>query len=525
VPLPPYSTTGESPVVPAPRAKPSQSPVQVTHIPQTEPQPPIADPAKPTKMKVGIYDLEYNSFTQVSARRQVPEGTRGSISFADPADPTKTIAYENMGTYLKRSLDNRFALVYRAMVAAFAKHPPTEFDVSFFTAPEFFWNVPWSDFLNEVELQVSTDIYLDTVTANSRTLISKFPASQYGNIVLLPGTVAALKPNPGTLTLDGDFAATTKMIYDAHNKLVCTHNLPLDDKAHPRPAYMIWPKRVVSWIDFIDEANGENCDTGVTNLMPNPANLNLDNSTLECSLRQGLSVTIAYVTSSVGQSFDSKGKLLSKSFQNDIVDGLPFGIDICLDYAAASVQKDQSRMAQLDERKFKLDFLLSAGMSLDPTNYANTPYIQYAVHNDGIISSNETSSNYDTIDWDTIDWDTVDWDTLMLSYNLYSNVVKINYDRQQNNISLDKLPALDADSPYDDKKGLIAVDESSDYAAPKDADATGIPKILDPMNPANVRIWSLDVDISDTSSSSDTIIASNSASAKSTSDNIIQVVD
>jgi len=42
-------------------------------------------------------------------------------------------------------LDNRFALVYRAMVTAFAKHSPKEFDVSFFTAPEFYWNVPFGD--------------------------------------------------------------------------------------------------------------------------------------------------------------------------------------------------------------------------------------------------------------------------------------------------------------------------------------------------------------------------------------------
>jgi hypothetical protein len=286
---------------------------------------------------------------------------------------------------------------------------------------------------------------------------------------------------------------------------------------------MIWPKRVVSGIDFIDEAGGPRCAGGAA-LMPNPTNIDLNNPTVVCSIHPDLIVNIAYVTSSVGQSFDANGKLLSKTFQNDIVDGLPFGIDICLDYWAASVQKDQSRMAQLDERKFKIDFLLSAGMSLDESNYANTPYIQYAIHNDGILSSNETSeADFSTLDLDTIDWATFDWSTL--STKLYSNVVKINYDAQKNTVSLEKLSALDSESPFDDKNGLIAVDETANYAAPKDADATGIPNISDPMNPANVRIWSLNVDISDTSSSSDTIIASSSPPAKSTPGNAVQIVN
>jgi hypothetical protein len=490
IPLPPYKTTD---VVPQQSvAELSPVTVQVTHVPEQKALP----PAKPTKMNVGIYSLQYNAFTQVSTRREVPVGTPGSVAVkttsANPAflwDRTKDLTevknYEGIETYIKRALNNRFALVYRAMVTAFAKHSPTKFDISFFTAPEFFWNVPFGDFATEAELQVSAKLCLDIVTSSVRTLISKFPADKYGNIVMLPGTIAVLKADPDIRKSDGTLAGADGVVYDATNHVVCTHNLPLNDANYPRPAYMVWPKRNVSWIDYIDEANGKNCTKGSIVLKPNPIHPELRNPVHKCiiSLKSNLSVSIATVSSAVVQSFDANGKSLSDKFQNDIVEGLPFGIDICLDYAAASVLKDTYRMAQLDEREFILNFQLAAGMGLDLTRYATVPFMQYAIYNEGYRGKTGATA-----------------------------VWKLNWTegvgRRLGTMSYEDLAPLDADSPTDIVKGIVAIDQTDSFVAPDGSDSTDIPKILDAMNPGLVRVWAIEVDASYNATGSQGLLAS-----------------
>jgi hypothetical protein len=153
-------------------------------------------------------------------------------------------------------------------------------------------------------------------------------------------------------------------------------------------------------------------------------------------------------------------KKISDKFENDIVHGLPFGIDICLDYEMASVQKDEFRMAQLDQRQFKIDFLIAAGKGLDISNYTNTPYIQYAVHNEG------SSGNAG-----------------------YTTAWKLNHSTKP--VSKKDLEPLDAKAK---DKGVIAIDQTDTFKAPKDADMTDIPNITDKMNTGIVRIWQLDMD-------------------------------
>jgi len=466
--LPPFKTTDTLPPPPVQQPLPLTGSTEVTHLPDKMPA-----PSGPKK--VGIYSLQYNSFTQVSSRKEVPPGTEGAVTativvFAYPWDVTgvtKTVTYESIKTYVQRALDNRFALLYRAMVTAFAQHSPKEFDVSFVTAPEFYWNVPFGDFLDEAELQSVADLCLETVKEKVLELISKFPADKYGQIVLLPGTMAVLKLNPDARKADGTPAGNGANVFTATNRLVCTHNLPLDGK---RPAYMIWPKRVVSWIDFIDEeAWANSCGTGDV-LELNPLDPKLDNYLHNCliSKKAKLNVLIERVSSAKPQSFDSKGTLLSSKFNNNLIDGLPFGIDVCLDYGVASIQKDEYRYAQLDAQEFLLDFVIAAGMPLDITTYASTPFIQYAIRNEGY--SGKTGE---------------------------TNVWKLNWTKPVGGrlglLTYEARTPLDADSPTDVVKGVVKVDLSDKFVAPEGADAKGIPQILDPMNAGIVRIWSLDM--------------------------------
>jgi hypothetical protein len=472
VPLAPYAP-GAAPTTSVP-ATATTGPATVTHVPPT----PVPQSAGPLTMNVGIYNLEYNSWTQVAARKEVDSSVAGAVTVVDPTTKVST-TYESITDYLTRALNDRFALMYRGLVAAFAQNPPTAYDVSFFTAPEFYWNVPWSDFLNTAEVDVAADLCLSTVTTHVRALIALFPACKYGNLVFLPGTIAELRPAVNAIAPNGTYAGTINSpVYNATNHVVCVHNLPLNDANYARPAYMIWPKRVVSHIDFVDEANGGGCTLGVTLLQNDPSDPAVANSVESCPLNiaAGLTVQIQYVTPDMAQSFDSSGKLLSKGFDNNIIPGLPFGIDVCLDYSYASIQSDKARMAQLDNSQFKLDFLIACGMSLDSDNYKESPFIQYAIHNDGYPGSNENTDRS----------------------HLYSDVEKIIYNKTDNTVSLSLVSALAASSSSTLSEGLIPVDESTAFALPAGVNATDIPAIADKMNPANMRVWALPVDVTDT---------------------------
>ncbi|WP_271896621.1 hypothetical protein [Candidatus Phyllobacterium onerii] len=441
-------------------------------------QVPAPAPSKPKK--VGIYSLQYHSYKQVSARREVAAGTPGAVIVASEA---KT--YEGIESYLKRSLDNRFALLYRAMITAFEKRSPTEFDVSFVTAPEFYWNVPFGDFWTKEELEFGADLCLNTVTKHVQTLIKKFPAWKYGHIVMLPGTIAMLKPmadprKPNDTKIDGT-------IYEAFNHVVCTHNLPLNDGAK-RPAYMIWPKRTVSHIDFYDELAGSSCgDPMAGTLKPNPLGPDLvhpmmahvKNPIYECiiSVKHNLKVKIGYVTSSVGRSYDSDDKLISGKFQNNIIDGLPFGIDICMDYYEASVQKNQHRISQIDERNFKLDFVLSAGIDLLVSTYDNTPYIQYAIHNDGIGREKAGLVEVWKLTW------TPGKPSVTQKRLIFGKWMDW----------IDRFPSKATKEDSQPLESQIAINQREIFDAPAGSDTKDIPNILDKMNAALVSIWQLDV--------------------------------
>jgi hypothetical protein len=195
--------------------------------------------------------------------------------------------------------------------------------------------------------------------------------------------------------------------------------------------------------------------------MPNPVNPDLirsglKNPVIDCviSVKDKLAVRIGYVASSIGRSYDTNDKLISDRFQNNIINGLPFGIDLCLDYSTASVQKDTRRMAQLEERNFKLDFLLAAGMYLNVSIYNETPHIQYAIRNEGIT----TNTGQPVEVW-----------------------------------KLTGTAGLATKTDVGRLESQLAVDQNQTYNAPEGADATEIPNILDKMNAGLVSIWQLDI--------------------------------
>lgn len=463
-------------VIPIAPFDPDNSPDVPDQGGQTDPDndaEPIISPDA-VKMNVGIYNFEYNSFKQLRARRKVSKGTLGSVLIKNE-DGTET-AWESIVDYVKRSVDHRFVLLYRGMLAAFAERPPKDYDVSFFTAPEFYWNVPWGDFLNTDEVLVVKDLFLELVTQKVRSLIAKFPECDFGKLVLLPGTIAVLGSSTSAKNKDGTNASTDETpILNASNHLVCVHNLPLDD-GYERPAYMVWPKRIVSWIDFMDK---DGCDSGKF-LAHNPASPDEFNNQHICTLNadKKMIVHIESVSSDSVEAFDEYGRKIDGAvFNNELVPGLPFGINICLDYFSVPTTKDKYRMAQLKNTKFKLDFVIAAGIGLNPDNYANAPDVQYAIHNDGIQGSNQNPKK--------------------VSRLFFSNASQVIYDKTLDLVYLMTLPALGtAGDGVNSYSSMIPVDNSTDYTYPERY--SGMPSITDVINPANVRVWSLPVDVTDT---------------------------
>ena len=518
IPLPPFSAPGDTGVLASQQTQRGQpdtgdaaSPgvsTPATSTPATSmadassadaPAPVIASfrPQSSWPGKVGIYNLDFYSFRMKSARRTVPEGTHGAVTVADPKDKAKTITYEGIETCLKRALDNKFALLYRAMAAGFEKHPPLErkFDVSFLVAPEFFWNVPWGDFLDETELvktlendgsKTVADLILDTVTRHTRTLISQFPVDKYGHIVLLPGTIAVLKAMPELKLTGAPPAGLSSTIYEATNRLVCAHNLPTDDKNHPPPAYMIWPKRIASDFDYDRypvTTTGPGGISVVTKACTSAAIKTKPDGSTDVHLcgttKSGLSIYIKKTNAFKGQSFDSQGNALPGKFENDIIDGLPFGIDVCLDHYLASVETS-ARRDELDKSMFKLDFLVACGQGLMGNNFKNTPTIQYAIRNDGFNGLAGTE------------------------------VKKLSYDETGKITCLDGKDRFKPETALNPLAGEIPVFSWDNTAVPVASPVEGvIPEILDKMNTAKVLVWSLDIDNSDKPVAAHTLVASN----------------
>lgn len=457
------------------------SPDDAPQIPQNAPivpdenSEPIIN-ANATKMNVGIYNFEYNSFKQLRGRRKVAEGTPGSILVRNKDG--SSVVYESIIDYVKRSVDNRFVLLYRGMLTAFKTRPPKDYDVSFFTAPEFYWNVPWGEFLNIDEVLVASDLFLKLVTQKVRNLIAKFPECDYGKLILLPGTIAVLKPSVNVVSKDGTAASTKENpIYDASNHLICVHNLPLND-IYQRPAYMIWPKRTVSLIDFMSTKRCKS-DQAIP-LASNRVNPSIENSVNICKLNpdKSLIVRIQHVASDRVLAFDEYGhQLLDEKFNNELIPGLPFGINICLDHVAASSTNNTYRMAQLKNTKFKLDFVIAAGIGLDEKSYTNSTTVQYAIHNDGIQGSNQNSEQLKDI--------------------LYSNVSQVILDQNAKSIRFLTLPALKISENETNKHpSIIKIDNSTDFSYPDRY--SGMPSIIGQINPANVRVWNIPVDVKDT---------------------------
>lgn len=250
--------------------------------------------------------------------------------------------------YLDDELAERAYLVRRKIkiAARVAREEHGETACVFFTLPEFFWNIPWHQVRSEEELHELSSAYLEKVSECVALLISELPVEQYGKIVLLAGSCAALiKVGEGESSY-----------YDVINYLLTITNKEYEADM---PLMSMWPKRYVSGIDF-----GRHVGT--------------EDGYWFFKLFDEVVVRVKDV-SSVRAEHSFFGGYEGK-FINSLVPGCPFGINLCLDYA---VLKGGERDKEVELEGAKIDFLIACGMDFD-YGKRHLSSLQFAVRNDGM---------------------------------------------------------------------------------------------------------------------------------------------
>ena len=250
--------------------------------------------------------------------------------------------------YLDDELAERAYLVRRKIkiAARAAREEHGETACVFFTLPEFFWNIPWHQVRSEEELHELSSAYLEKVSECVALLISELPVEQYGKIVLLAGSCAALiKVGEGESSY-----------YDVINYLLTITNKEYEADM---PLMSMWPKRYVSGIEF-----GRHVGT--------------EDGYWFFKLFDEVVVRVKDV-SSVRAEHSFFGGYEGK-FINSLVPGCPFGINLCLDYA---VLKGGERDKEVELEGAKIDFLIACGMDFD-YGKRHLSSLQFAVRNDGM---------------------------------------------------------------------------------------------------------------------------------------------
>ncbi len=340
--------------VPPPAPAPEVTPPSPTPAPVIVEAPPVeAPPPKPVQKAVKnirVLNLQTPTFTP-------PDNQR--------------LAGEDIKTYTQRALQEKFALLSDALTEGLPKKS-AESDLCYFVVPEFFWNVNWDAVKNEDEIKVFSNTCVGEVQKHVRALIALFPQEQYGKLALLPGTAQVLKkqidgttPAPvpaGTVVADKDLPA-----YEALNYVLVIDNFSKANPDGSRPIAM-WPKRNVSGSDF---------DT-------NNRTTVMKNARAYWKVRLTSLIDILVLKeSTTTASYYADGKEF-KGFDNDPLGGVPFGVDVCLDYMRAYTDRKYLRMTQIEDTNYIIDFLIACGMSADPSNHQYLPSVQYIVQNDGM---------------------------------------------------------------------------------------------------------------------------------------------
>jgi hypothetical protein len=352
------------PLTPAANEAPSPAPAEpaVASVPVPVPVPPV-EPLPAKRVQEGVKKVRVLNFQTSTV----------------PMPAKQRLASEDMKTYTTRALQSKFELLRDALTEGLPKKTsPAE--ICYFVAPEFFWNFNWDAVTNEDDIKVFSETCVTEVKKHVRALISLFPQEQFGKLALLPGTAQVLIKRPdhkilSTTIFDttdsGDFVILSngkrkeiplpvERVYEAFNYVLVIDNFTTANPDGVSPISM-WPKRSVSKVDF-------------------PHSVELSNFAYWVPRLGKLDIVVLKVSTTDAAS-DAGGTLFT-GFDNDPLGGVPFGVDVCLDYVHMYVDGKYARMSQIENTSYVIDFLIASGMSIGPY-HDYLPSVQYVIRNDG----------------------------------------------------------------------------------------------------------------------------------------------
>jgi hypothetical protein len=276
---------------------------------------------------------------------------------------------ESILDFARREIDNRQGRLIAALRAALTELKDRSFrpQVTFFTAPELYWNIPWEAVKNKEELHQLCLFYKQVIQKRVRAIIRDFPVSKWGKLVLLPGTNALLIPSKKNAKR-----------YESFNHVLAANNFGRGFLWGP-PYLSIWPKRNTGMIDFLGVSVQQAVELDGELVIFDPETVDPDlfegdpAQVFVYQLSKTLKIDVYEL--STQKAKHQIGCRSAPLFDNQIVPGLPFGIDICADLGL-------ERVDELKQPEVKLDFLIAAGQPV-PSDFPLRESVQYLIRNDG----------------------------------------------------------------------------------------------------------------------------------------------
>lgn len=292
-----------------------------------------------------------------------------SLQTNTPDTHSLRAAHESILEFAKREMNRRTEQLISSMRRSLVALKDDSFKplVTFVTAPELYWNIPWSSVKNVQELKQLEMFYRRTIQQHVRQIIRAFPVRHWGRLVILPGTNALLTPSK-----------QNPRRYEALNYVVAGNNFG-KRSFWGAPLISMWPKRNTALIDYmgLSAEQAVEKDNELIIFDPETASPELFDGdpplVFVYQLSETLSVNVYELSTSTAKH--QRGCQLLPLFDNQLLPDLPFGIDICADVGLG-------RTDELREPKVKLDFLIATGQPI-PAGLELLESVQYLIRNDG----------------------------------------------------------------------------------------------------------------------------------------------
>ncbi|WP_323119101.1 hypothetical protein [Burkholderia alba] len=285
---------------------------------------------------------------------------------------------------LKRLMKQCVAAAFDAIAQVPGAGEPPRDVLTFVTAPEFYWNVPWTCIRDVAELRKLYALQTDPVRRCISEIAARFDPAQFGRIVFLPGTSAVLfetspddirdpfeARHPSREPLEAPpLFESMNYVYAVSNFISPIQEYGLDEGL---PRSVVAFKRHTSRIDygyFLRETEL----TWTFGLG--------DGTRVEVKRHADLAPQ-----SNTSQHEDGSVPLLTDGFDNRLGGVPPFGIDICLDFYKLMGSHHEPghdfKAPNLRDPRYVIDFVLSYGVDDQVERFPLPASLRYTVHNDG----------------------------------------------------------------------------------------------------------------------------------------------